>query len=141
MIHRHARLTVVLLLFPLAVHASVHDAATRTATISDGSGKLQLHLNADGRCLIDRVTVNGRSVVSPDTGVCSAVKAGAKWHTTRDGIATPSVTVEGARVTVTGICFGGGGAPVEETWPNCLILPAISTGCAAKRRPAKRCSV
>ena len=114
----HWTVSAILLsmLLPLAADAAVYDAATKTATIGDGGGKLQLRLNADGKCLLDAVTVNGRNVVTPETGVCSAVKVGANWHTTRGGISSPSVTVEGNVVTVTGIRFGGDGALVEETW-------------------------
>ncbi len=113
---KHASTIIVFFLLPLAAHAAVYDAATKTATIADGSGRLQLHLNADGKCLLDGVTVNGRSVVSPETGVCSAVKVGANWHSTRSGIASPEVGVADGVVTVKGIRFGGDGVSVEETW-------------------------
>ena len=114
--HRLVPAMAVLLLLPFAAGAAVYDAAAKTATISDGGGSLQLHLNADGKCLLDAVTVNGRNVVAPETGVCSAVKVGADWHGTRGGIASPVVSVEGGTVTVKGIRFGGGGVSVEETW-------------------------
>ncbi len=106
----------LLLLLSFTAHAAVYDAATKTATISDGNGRLQLHLNTDGRCMLDAVTVSGRNVVSPETGVCSAAKVGEKWYATRGGITSPAVSVEGNVATVTGIRFGGDGVSVEETW-------------------------
>ena len=114
--HRHVPAIVALLLLPFTAHAAVFDAATKTATLSDGNGKLQLHLNADRKCLLDAVTVNGRNVVSPETGVCSAVKASGRLHSTRSCTVSPAVTVEGSVVTVTGIRFGSNDVSVEETW-------------------------
>ncbi len=114
--YRVLLVTLLSVLLPLAAGAAVFDSATKTATIADANGRLQLRLNADGKCLLDAVTVNGRNVVLPETGVCSAVKVGEKWHTTRDDIAPPVVSVEDGVVTVTGIRFGGDGVSVEETW-------------------------
>ncbi len=114
--HRCVWASAVILFLPFVATAEVYDAATKTATISDGGGRLQLHLNADGKCLLDAVTVNGRNVVVPETGVCSAVKVGANGHTTGSGMPSPVVSVEDNVVTVTGIRFGGDGVSVEESW-------------------------
>jgi hypothetical protein len=103
-------------LVPFAAHAAVHDTAAKTVSIADGSGRLQLRLNVDRKCVLDAVTVNGRGVVSPETGVCSAVKIGGRWHSTRSCAVSPSVSVEGGVVTVSGIHFDGDDVSVEETW-------------------------
>ena len=73
----------------------VQDAEKKLVTLSDGPGDLVLRLNYDGRCLLDRVTVRGRQVVAPETGVCSAISVAGRWFTTRSGIPTPTVTVAG----------------------------------------------
>jgi hypothetical protein len=114
--HRVALAIVTFLLTPFAARAAVHDTATKTVTLSDGSGRLQLHLNVDRKCVLDGVTVNGRNVLSSETGVCSAVKVGGRGHSTRSCTVSPSVNVDGGVVTVAGIRFGGDEVSVEETW-------------------------
>ena len=94
----------------------VHDAKNRQIAISDGTGNLILRLRYEHQCTLDSVRVGGREVVREDTGVCSAVKVGGAWFTTRAGIETPAVDVTNDTVTVTGIRFGGGGASVVESW-------------------------
>lgn len=90
--------------------------ANRSVTMSDAGGNLVLHLNADGRCLLDHVIVRGREVVAPETGVCSAIQVSGKWFTTRSGIAQPKVLVGHRKVVVSDIVYGGGGIQVRETW-------------------------
>jgi len=92
------------------------DSAAKTAAIADRAGRLQLRLAFDGKCMIDAVTINGRAVVAPETGVCSAIKLGEQWHTTRAGIASPQVAEEGGALVVRGIRYGTPEMPVEETW-------------------------
>lgn len=88
----------------------------KVVIMSDETGSLELRLNYDGRCLLDQVTVRSNSVVSPDTGVCSAIKVAGQWHSTRTAIPTPRVTVKGDNVAVGDIRYGGGGIQVIETW-------------------------
>jgi hypothetical protein len=93
-----------------------HNPAGKVVTGTDSGRNLVLRLNYDGRCVLDRVVVRGRDVVPAATGVCSAVKVGGQWYTTRSAIGVPQVRVDGHTVTVTGIRFGGGGVSVEEKW-------------------------
>lgn len=101
----------------IAGNATVaHDSAARTVSMSDGRGDLKIRLNYNGCCYLDRVEVRGREVVAPDTGVCSAIMVGGQWATTRAGIATPAVSINGSEVSVDGITYTGGGIGVRERW-------------------------
>ncbi len=92
------------------------DTIRKTVTISDGVRNLVLRVNYDNRCMLDQVRVMGREVVPGDTGVCSAVKVGGQWFTTRGGLPLPRVTVSRDSAAVSGIRFGGGGIEAEEVW-------------------------
>ncbi len=84
--------------------------------MSDAGSNLALRLNYDGCCYLDRVLVRGREVVAPATGVCSAILVNGQWATTRSGIPTPTVSINGNRVLVNGIAYTGGGIAVWEQW-------------------------
>jgi hypothetical protein len=99
-----------------AAPAIEHDVQNKRVTFSDAARNLVMRLNYDGRCLLDRVSVDGRAVVPEDTGVCSAIKVKGQWFTTRAGISAPQVTATPDSVTVAGIRFGGAGVSVSETW-------------------------
>jgi hypothetical protein len=103
-------------LLPAAGAAIEQDAPAGRVILSDAGRHLILRLNYDGRCVLDQVSVGGRQVVSNDTGVCSAIKTGGQWFTTRAGIPTPKVTATADTLTVTGVRFGGGGMEVSEDW-------------------------
>jgi alpha-L-rhamnosidase/Glycosyl hydrolase 2 galactose-binding domain-like/Bacterial alpha-L-rhamnosidase 6 hairpin glycosidase domain len=94
----------------------VLDSAHRLVTMADAGSNLVLRLNYDGRCLLESVLVRGREVIVPETGVCSALKVGNQWFTTRSGILAPSVAVAGNKVSVDNILFGGSGVQVKERW-------------------------
>src|SRR5947208_2966612 len=81
-----------------------HDVQNKRVTLSDPGHNLVLRLSYDGRCLLDQVSVGGRQVLS-GAGVCSAIKLGDQWFTTRAGIATPQVKATSNRVTIAGIRF------------------------------------
>lgn len=93
----------------------VLDADGRAATIRDGGRALALRLRLDGRCMIDDLAVLGRQVIAPKTGVCTAVKVGGAWHTTRDHV-TPSARLDGGELIVSGIRYGPESFPVSEQW-------------------------
>ena len=99
-----------------AAFTIIEDAANRAVTMADGGSNLVLRLNCDGRCLLDRVTVRGREVVAPETGVCSAILVSNQWFTTRSGIPAPRLAVVRNKVTVSDILYGGGGVLVKEAW-------------------------
>jgi hypothetical protein len=94
----------------------IQDAAHHLVTMADGVSNLVLRLNYDGRCLLDRVSVRGREVIAPATGVCSAIQVSNDWFTTRSNIPAPRVAVARNQVTVSGILYGGAGVQVDETW-------------------------
>jgi len=93
-----------------------HDVLHKQVTLSDAGQNLVLRLNYDGLCLLDRASVRGREVIRPETGVCSAIKLGGIWFTTRSDIPTPRVEATSNMVTVSGIRFGNGTMEVSETW-------------------------
>ena len=100
-----------------AAHGAVaHDPGKKLVFMTDEAGHLALRLNYAGKCMLDQVVVRGGEVVPPETGVCSAIKVGNQWHTTRVGLPSPTVTVSGSTVTVEDIRFGGGGIEVTEAW-------------------------
>jgi len=93
-----------------------NDPANHLLTISDDSGQLSLKLDYDTKSLVKEASVRGRQVLSI-YGACSAIKTtDGNWYTTRDGIVSPTVTVNGNVATVSGIDFGGSGVTVAETW-------------------------
>ncbi len=92
------------------------DAATRSATISDARHTIALRLRLDDRCLVDSLSILGRQVVVPATGVCTAVKLKDIWHTTRAGISSPNVKQQGSSLLVSDIRFGPAEFPVAEEW-------------------------
>ena len=94
----------------------VQDPVHKLVTMADAGSNLVLRLSFDGRCLLDEVTVRGRQVVAPETGVCSAILASNHWITTRSDIASPKVAISRNNVTVRDIVYGGGGVQVKETW-------------------------
>src|SRR5207248_1049277 len=101
----------------LTVNAAVeHDPQNKRVLLSDAAHTLLLRLNYDCRCLLDQVKVGGREVVRDDTGICSGIKVGDEWFTTRSGISTPQVELSSNTVTVTGIRFGPTNLQVAETW-------------------------
>ncbi|MHC1764624.1 MAG: hypothetical protein AB9869_09995 [Verrucomicrobiia bacterium] len=104
-------------LAPQLVHAGIrHDAECQKVTISDGKGNLVLRLDYSARCVLDQVKVGGRETIDPANGVCSGIKVGDQWFTTRASIPSPIVVLGSNTVTVTGIRFGGGGLHLSETW-------------------------
>jgi hypothetical protein len=92
-----------------------HEAARKFVTLADREGNLILRLNYEHGCVLQQVTVRGREVIAPESGVCSGIKAG-EWFTTRSAIPTPTVTVAKDKVTVKDIRFGGSGVQARETW-------------------------
>jgi hypothetical protein len=92
------------------------DVQGKRVVLSDASRNLVLRLNYNGRCLLDQVSVGGREVIDGNTGVCSGIKIGGQWFTTRAGIPTPEVETTSNTLTVSGIRFGGGGMEVSEVW-------------------------
>lgn len=93
-----------------------HDVANKRIVLSDATGKLQLRLGYDRRCLLDRVQVNGRETIAPLTGACTGILVGGNWVTTRALTKSPLVTVNGGDVTLQNIEFASGGVSVRETW-------------------------
>jgi hypothetical protein len=93
-----------------------HDASKKIITLSTSDGSLILRLVYDGRCVIERVWIKGRQVVSTGSGVYCATKQSGTWHTTLYGIDSPKVVIEGNTVIISGIRFGGSEIPVIETW-------------------------
>src|SRR6266566_3086016 len=93
-----------------------HDAQNKRIILSDAKHNLVLRLNYDCRCVLDQVSVMGRQVVREETGVCSAIKVGDQWFTTRTGIPLPKVSATSNTVTITGIDFGAADLKVSETW-------------------------
>lgn len=107
-------------------HARVeHDAAIQQAVLSDGTGNLVLRLRYDDRCVLDSVQAGGRETIDGDAGVCSGIKVGGQWFTTRAGISAPHVAVDSNGLTVTGIRFAGAGLDVTETWRFTTLADSI----------------
>lgn len=91
----------------------VSDPINKTLTMSDDNNQIQLRLNYKNRCMLDDVRIRGsQNIVSSVTGVCSAINTGGQWFTTRDGITTPDVVVNGNIATISNIKFGS----VVEKW-------------------------
>ena len=92
-----------------------HDVNKKTVVISSGNKTLCLRLNYNYQCVLDQVWINDEEVISTNE-VYSGIKVSDTWHTTRSGIATPTVNITNNVVTVKDINFGGGGIDVSETW-------------------------
>ena len=119
---RHRAMQAILLSLALATEATArvtHDAAARTVDISDGTGRLELRLGYDHRCVIDRVLVAGRDVVAPNHGTWTGLKAGGEWLTTARLPASPSVSVTAEGAVIRDILCPGArseGLGFRETW-------------------------
>lgn len=116
---RAARVAVLAGALTVVVNASADitvDRARKTATLTDGGHRLVLHLCLDGCCYVDGLTVLGRQVVAPETGVCTAVKLGGEWYTTRAGLSSPECRQDGERLEVSNIFYGPGEFPIRENW-------------------------
>ena len=98
-----------------------HDPDQKTIRIKDENGSLVLDVNYDGRIMVTGVHVLGKTPVSNDDGIFSAIKINGKWLTTRRNIQTPTVTIKGNSVTVGDIHYGEGSNIVEEKW---IIAPS-----------------
>jgi len=91
----------------------VNDPINKTITMSDDNNQIQLKLNYNGKCMLDDVRLRGSENLVPSvTGVCSAVNVGGQWSTTRDGMVTPDVVINGNIVTISSINYG----KVTEKW-------------------------
>jgi hypothetical protein len=100
-----------------AAHGSIErDSAAHTVTMADARHDLCIRLKYDGCCYLDQVLVRGHEVVAPDTGVCSAISVGGRWTTTRRGIPTPTVSINGSEVLVNDIAYTGRDIAVQERW-------------------------
>ncbi len=109
-------LTLMLVARTLAIGSSIeHDAQNKRIIFSDAKQDLVLRLSYDSKCVLDQVSVMGRQVIRED-GVCSAIKVGDHWFTTRSGISTPKVATTSNTVTLTEIDFGAADLKVSETW-------------------------
>jgi len=114
----------ILLLLPLVFVASApavgssieHDVQNKRVIFSDAKHNLVLCLNYDSKCVLGQVSVMGRQVIREDAGVCSAIKIGDQWFTTRAGIPTPKVALASNSLTITGIDFGPADMKISETW-------------------------
>ena len=113
----HAAIFAAIQLLSAGANADITlDAAARTATLTDASHTIALHLRFDNRCVIDSLSILGRQVIVPQTGVCTAVKIRDAWHTTRESIAPPVARLDGVSLLITDIRYGPAEFPVSEEW-------------------------
>ncbi len=84
--------------------------------IQDKRGDLILGIDCQNKCMIDYVEALGREVVSNQKGVISSVKINGLSYTSGSGIKSPSVKVEGDKVTIGKIIYGVNGNEVSEQW-------------------------
>ena len=112
----------------------VIDPVNKFITMSDDKNLLQLRLNYNGKCMLDDVRIRGsQNIVSPVTGVCSAIQTeSGQWFTTRGGIATPGVLVNENVVTISNINYGGAGFNVTEKWTFTTHMDYISWNISRK---------
>ena len=92
------------------------DKSARTVTMSDAAGSLVIRLAYGGCCYLDKVIVDGREVVVPENGVCSAVEIGGQWSTTRSGMGSPIIHLTANTVDVDNIDYGPSDFRVREEW-------------------------
>jgi len=96
--------------------AIIHDADKKFVTITNKNHTLLLRLNYDHKCLIDRVIVNDKQLISPALGVYSAIKASGTWYDTHAGIDPPDIAINGDKVAVSNINFGPENIKITESW-------------------------
>ncbi|RYG75899.1 hypothetical protein EON77_10645, partial [bacterium] len=88
----------------------------RTATLRDGTGRVELRLNYAKGCTIDRMRTLGTEVASEERGLWSGVQIGGRWHTTADSVKPPKVVRNGDRLRVSGLAYGPEGMRIVEGW-------------------------
>ncbi|MDX9754270.1 MAG: hypothetical protein RBU29_09940, partial [bacterium] len=108
--------------FP-ALAGIAFDESSKTITLS--TSNLQMQINTDEMCVLDRMVLDGVEVVSPPQPVFSGVQIAGQWYTSMK-TASPTVVVDGDTVTLRGIRFGPDTALVEETWLFAMIDNQIS---------------
>lgn len=90
----------------------VHDAAHKTISISDEAGSIRMRVSYDSLCLVDRLRLMDREVLSPGPGAGSQVVLLPASASPRP--LTPfAVSVDNRRAVMKGISFDGG---ITETW-------------------------
>jgi hypothetical protein len=89
-----------------------HDATRKTITLFDGAGSMQLRVSYKGQCVVDRVQLLGREVVSGGTGVSSFIQLSQPGQFQRS-VVPPVVSVDERRAVIKGIGLDGG---TNETW-------------------------
>ena len=93
-----------------------NDSGRHVLTLSDAKRDLVIRVNYDHACYLDSVLARGREVVSQETGVCTGIKVAGRWLTTRNGLATPTVEINGNEVVIKEIQYSNGGIGVRERW-------------------------
>jgi hypothetical protein len=93
-----------------------YDKEARILELADSQGTLRMRINCSSGCLVDSVEVNGREVVSAETGVCTGIQSGGNWATTRKLSKLPTISCGDSSVEISGIEFSAGGISVRETW-------------------------
>ncbi len=95
---------------------SVHNPDSNTVRITDSNGNLVLNVNCRNKCVIDRVGIMGRVVVSNRQGVFSSVKYNGTVYSTNSDIPSPKITTGGDQTIIDGIIFGENESRISEKW-------------------------
>lgn len=90
----------------------VLDSVARTAVIREASGRLQIRLNFSKGCAIDQFQIQGKDVLSAQSGISSGVKIAGRWISTAALIHPPHVALVRGILRVSDIEFGR----VSESW-------------------------
>jgi len=110
-------LCAIIFLLALSIHASVvQDFEAHTVTLTTSKEALSIRINYNACCYIDHVFVCGSNVVASATGVCSAIRIGNQWVTTRSPIPTPKVKIANREVFIEDINYAAQGMAISEKW-------------------------
>lgn len=92
------------------------DPPAHTITVSDRAGTVKLRIDTATGCSVDRLEIRGEDVERADTAMCSGIRVGGRWYTTRALPHAPTVAIRGESVEIGGIEYDGGGVQVRERW-------------------------
>ncbi len=112
------KLTTVILLFTNFATSGQITISNRTAdnVIVFGNSKLSITLDYGLKCVVTDMEVNGESVLSEKSGIYSGIRTSIGGYSTGKLSASPKVTTQKDRVTLSGISYGEANASINEVW-------------------------
>jgi len=92
-----------------------HDSSSKTISISDDAGKLQLEIDYNKGCRLSQVKIQGRNTIS-SSGVFTSIQSGTGISTSLESSLEVQVRIKKNRIELSNIAYGNEEMKVRETW-------------------------